>query len=121
MSRKNFKSDLNSAAEDILDFDEETVEEEKIIEEKKQTKKPAKKKTQTKKINEPQKVEKTKKELKSERINLLVRPTTYNEIKKIAYMKQKSINELLNMIMEEIITKEKNTVEKYNQIFSEKK
>lgn len=58
-------------------------------------------------------------ETKSKRLNLLIRPSVYRQIEKIAAMQRTSPNDLINTILAEYADRERDTVEKYNDIFGE--
>lgn len=58
-------------------------------------------------------------ELKSKRLNLLIRPSVYADIEKIAAMKRVSTNDLINTILDEYREREAAAVEKYNATFGE--
>lgn len=59
-------------------------------------------------------------ETKSKRLNLLIKPSTYADLNKIAAMQQISLNELINTLCEKQIQSKKGqeTIEKYNQVFN---
>ena len=56
------------------------------------------------------------KELKCKRYNLLLYPSLYKEIEKIAYVKRISINEAVNQAIELYLNVGKNELEKYVEI-----
>lgn len=61
---------------------------------------------------------KPKRETKSKRLNLVIRPSLYQSIEKIAYMKQNSPNDQISKCLEEYVEKNKDLIEKYDDIFS---
>lgn len=60
-----------------------------------------------------------KQENKSVRINLLFRPSTKRNIKKLALVNQTSINDLINTVMDEYIAAHADEIAKYDSFFSE--
>ena len=56
------------------------------------------------------------KELKRKRYNLLLYPSLYKEIEKIAYVKRISVNEAVNQAIELYLNVGKNELEKYDDI-----
>lgn len=58
-------------------------------------------------------------ETKSKRLNLLVRPSVYRQIEKLAAMQRTSPNDLINTVLAAYAEQERETIEKYNQIFGE--
>ncbi len=58
-------------------------------------------------------------ETKSKRVNLLMLPSVYADITKIATMKRTSVNELLHTLMQNCIEENTNLIDKYNQTFKE--
>lgn len=56
-------------------------------------------------------------ETKSKRLNLLVKPSVYEDFRKIATMEQESVNGLLNLLMEEVVNENKEQIELFNKIF----
>ena len=59
------------------------------------------------------------KELKTKRLNLLIKPTVHERIEKIAVMQRKSVNELVNNVLEAYAEDKANLVAKYNATFNE--
>lgn len=57
------------------------------------------------------------KETRSKRVNLLVKPSVFQELEKIAYMKKISLNELFNNLLDDCITRNKENINKYNKTF----
>ena len=60
-----------------------------------------------------------KKERKSKRLNLLLQPSMLEDLSKIAYMKQTSVNDLINTIIKDYSSEHADVVSWYNQIFTE--
>ena len=58
-------------------------------------------------------------ELKSKRLNLLIRPSVYADIEKIAAMKRVSTNDLINTVLDDYREREAVAIEKYNAAFGE--
>ena len=58
-------------------------------------------------------------ELKSKRLNLLIRPSVYADIEKIAAMKRVSTNDLINTVLDYYREREAAAIEKYNATFGE--
>ena len=58
-------------------------------------------------------------ETKSKRVNLLMLPSIYADITKIAAMKRTSVNDLVNTLLQEHIEANKELLEKYDQVFGE--
>ena len=58
-------------------------------------------------------------EKKSKRVNLLVKPSIYEDLCKIATMKRTSVNNLINVIASEYATANADIIEKYNKSFGE--
>jgi len=61
-----------------------------------------------------------KHERKSKRLNLLLKPSILANLNKIAYMKQTSVNDLINSVLNDYSEREKETVSMYDKIFAEK-
>lgn len=57
-------------------------------------------------------------ETKSKRLNLLVKPSIYEDLEKIATMKQTSVNDLINRVLEDYNDKEKDLIDTYNNVFN---
>lgn len=58
------------------------------------------------------------KEIKNKRFSLLLKPSVYNDLKKIAVMEQTSINELVSKISEEYIYQNHKKLEVYDKVFN---
>lgn len=58
-------------------------------------------------------------ETKSKRLNLLMLPSTCEDLTKIAAMKRTSVNDLINSISKDYITANQDLIEKYNKVFGE--
>ena len=58
-------------------------------------------------------------ETKSARLNLVLKPSTLAGIRKIAAMHQSSVNGIINLVLEDFITKEAETINRYNSVFTE--
>lgn len=59
-------------------------------------------------------------ETKSKRLNLLVKPSVYEQFKKVATMQQDSVNNLINNIMENVVEENQEQIELYDKVFSDK-
>jgi predicted HicB family RNase H-like nuclease len=59
-----------------------------------------------------------KKELKKKRLNLIIQPSLYEDMGKIAYVKQISVNELICQAAKEYRNNEKRVLDRY-QAFTE--
>lgn len=72
-------------------------------------------------ITQPQEVEtkEQEKETKSKRVNLLVKPSVYEALTKVAAMKRTSVNDLLNTIAAEYAASNAQLIEKYDRTFAE--
>lgn len=62
---------------------------------------------------------KPKGETKTERVNLLFRPSVKEGLEKLAFVNKTSLNDLLNTISEEYISTHAAEIEKYNNFFKE--
>lgn len=58
------------------------------------------------------------KEIKTKRFSLLLKPSVYNNLKKIAVMEQTSVNELIGKISEEYIRQNHKNIKIYDQVFN---
>lgn len=58
-----------------------------------------------------------KKEVKSKRLNLLLRPSVYESLKKIAWVRQKSLNDLINEALTQYTREETQIIARYNEVF----
>ena len=56
-------------------------------------------------------------ETKSKRLNLLVKPSLYRNMEKIATMERISTNELINRVLESYVNSHSDTIERYNDTF----
>lgn len=56
-------------------------------------------------------------ETKSKRLNLLLYPSLFENLKKIAVMQRTSVNDLINTVLNDYTEKEADQIERYNQIF----
>ena len=56
-------------------------------------------------------------EAKSQRVNLLLRPSLYEDAKKVAAMKRTSVNDMVNDILQSIVNDNKGLIKKYNDFF----
>lgn len=61
----------------------------------------------------------SKKETKTKRLNLLMFPSVYEDIGKIATMNRTSTNNLINTILQEYIDNHQELIEKYTDVFGE--
>ena len=59
------------------------------------------------------------KETKSKRLNLLIKPTLYRNIEKIATMERISTNELINRVLEQYAREQAEAIAKYDTTFNE--
>ena len=65
---------------------------------------------------------KSKDETKSKRLNLLIKPSTYEAIDKIVYINRlDSINSLINELLENYIDNHIDEIRRYDEIFLNKK
>lgn len=58
-------------------------------------------------------------EIKSKRLNLLIKPTLYRNIEKIATMERISTNELINRVLEQYAREQAEVIAKYDTTFTE--
>ena len=58
------------------------------------------------------------KETKSKRLNLLIKPTLYRNIEKIATMERISTNELINRVLEQYAREQAEAIAKYDTTFN---
>lgn len=58
-------------------------------------------------------------ETKSKRLNLLLYPSLLEDLKKIATMQRRSVNDLINEILSVYTEEQLKTIEKFNQVFNE--
>lgn len=59
----------------------------------------------------------TGEERKTKRLNLLLQPSIMDDLKKIAAMKQTSVNDLINSVLKDYNLAEKSMIEKYDRVF----
>ena len=64
---------------------------------------------------------KTQSETKSKRLNLLIKPSTYDSLDKIAYARRESVNGIINGLIEKYIEENASDVSRYNTFFDESK
>lgn len=107
MTKKDFKGSFNPATM----FINTAGPEEPIEQPKKEqpAKKPANKKADAE--------VKAKAETKSKRLNLLIQPSLYEDLNKIATMQKDSINNLITNVLAEHRDRNKDLIEKYNKVF----
>lgn len=58
-------------------------------------------------------------ERKTKRLNLLVQPSSIEALNKVAYIKRSSINDLINTLIREYVSKEAEAIAQYDHIFHE--
>lgn len=73
------------------------------------------------KLNKEKKVKEVSNELKSKRLNLLIKPSLYDDISKIAWVNDISTNEQIGRCLEEFQKRNEDKVNKYNEFHSLKK
>lgn len=56
-------------------------------------------------------------ETKSKRVQLLLKPSVWEDLQKIAHMERRSLNDLINRIGEQYAEREAKKVEQYNEIY----
>ena len=64
---------------------------------------------------------KTQSETKSKRLNLLIKPSTYDSLDKIAYARRESVNGIINGLIEKYIEENASDVSRYNTFFDDEK
>ena len=64
---------------------------------------------------------KTQSETKSKRLNLLIKPSTYDSLDKIAYARRESVNGIINGLIEKYIEENASDVSRYNTFFDDSK
>ena len=64
---------------------------------------------------------KTQSETKSKRLNLLIKPSTYDSLDKIAYARRESVNGIINGLIEKYIEENESDVSRYNTFFDDSK
>ena len=57
------------------------------------------------------------KEIKSKRLNVLLKPSIYDRIDKIATMKRMSVNELINIVLDDYGNNNQDLINKFNETF----
>lgn len=62
---------------------------------------------------------KAKPETKSVRVNLLFRPTTKQNIEKLAFLHKTSINDLINTVMDQYVEDHSDEIKKYDSFFND--
>ena len=55
------------------------------------------------------------KEIKSKRLNVLLKPSIYDRIDKIATMKRMSVNELINIVLDDYGNNNQDLINKFNE------
>lgn len=58
-------------------------------------------------------------ERKSKRLNLLIKPSLFSDIEKLAHMQRTSVNGLINTLLEEYAAGHRDTINEYNKIYEE--
>lgn len=61
------------------------------------------------------------KEKKEKRLNLVLKPSVAQDIKKIVYMKQTSVNKVIGEMLEDYIKNNSEELKRYDEVFSDKK
>ena len=61
----------------------------------------------------------SKEETKTKRLNLLMLPSVCEDISKIAAMKRSSVNELINIVLQQYITDNQDLIKKYDDVFDD--
>lgn len=126
MARKSFQDGYKGDQEPTQAYDEKALSlAEKSVEEEKNSRQ-AKEISENKKSVEESKVEnnsvkktskqkKEKEETKSKRFPLLIKPSLYRDLEKIAYVNILSVNEQINQYLEEARKKDKDKVRKFDE------
>ena len=70
-------------------------------------------------ISRPQDEQEKPIERKTKRLNLLIKPSVYNDLRKIAHMNRTSVNSLIDIIIEDYTEKNRDTIERYGAIYGE--
>lgn len=108
MAKKSFNNMSNPALQfmttPIVDQEEEKVEAQETVAEFKGLKRGRKP---------------SKEETKTKRLNLLMLPSVYEDITKIAAMKRSSVNELINTVLQEYIADNQELITKYDEVFKD--
>ena len=60
------------------------------------------------------------KETKSKRLNVLIRPSLFEDASKIAHMQRISVNELIHLAVEKYVIENEEEVTKYDTVYGEK-
>jgi hypothetical protein len=74
----------------------------------------------TENMSSPSNTSRLKNERKSKRLNLLLQPSVMEKVEKIATMKRTSVNDLINTLLKELISRERETLSRYEEVFGEK-
>ncbi len=61
------------------------------------------------------------KEKKEKRLNLVLKPSVAQDIKKIVYMKQTSVNKVIGEMLEDYIKNNSEELKRYDEVFSKEK
>ncbi len=59
-------------------------------------------------------------EPKSKRLNLLIRPSMMKDFTKIAYMRRSSVNDLINTLIAECVSKDAALIDEYDRMFRDR-
>lgn len=60
-----------------------------------------------------------KEETKSKRVQLLIKPSLYENLEKVAYLRRQSKNDLINELIANLISEEQDSIERYDNMFGE--
>lgn len=60
-------------------------------------------------------------ERKTKRLNLLIKPSVFVNIEKLAYMQRMRVNGFINQLLEEYAAAHRDTIDEYDRIFTEGK
>lgn len=58
-----------------------------------------------------------KEETKSKRVQLLIKPSLYENLEKVAYIRRQSKNDLINELIANLVSEEQESIERYDHIF----
>lgn len=58
-----------------------------------------------------------KEETKSKRVQLLIKPSLYENLEKVAYLRRQSKNDLINELIANLISEEQDSIERYDSMF----
>jgi len=58
-----------------------------------------------------------KEETKSKRVQLLIKPSLYENLEKVAYLRRQSKNDLINELISNLISEEQDSIERYDSMF----